>query len=506
MNFEFLNIHTVEPLVMKITFRNQVVKFYIGNIIQRNNKEELSRASQFQVLTDYLNYKGEEFKDELFTRYITLQELYDESLITGNDTQVNNELMKLMDMFDVIDISIFLNTYQYINPPASLPEKIDETVDGSFKRSQTYTKSEYYDLAALTIVSKFMIGPYGEYSTSMSHKLQTGMLEFSIFNIIKRHELFKSEPAQKLLGLAENIYEAASVMTYSIIMTKLLPESEIPNWLMATIFLKKMPINDLTKDNSSKNIITNAYNAANNSLKNNTNVASKIRDKSPTSDGEETESVIEQYRMTSELAPGTVEEFNWVLSDPYFQLDYLGLNDYANVLEDALKFTEIMRNKNVMPIATVHLISNVLDELLDPRAFWHVRIDGMVNALCIAFTYLWSKDMHELALLLTAMEIETDIMTISQTVSRTKVTKDTLDTLDSYYHTNKIVETRQGITTKNPVTSTIRLLSDMYYKSTFIYAATKKYTGDRPKMVEVPSNLKQLLAEFFILKNKIEIN
>ena len=285
----------------------------------------------------------------------------------------------------------------------------------------------------------------------------------------------------------------------SLILLKMIPTSDIPIWLFAVFFLKKMSVADVLKDDSNTNIIKDAYNIANYQLKTKASVDKVIRDKKPSSDGEETESLIESYRMSTDVSLGTIEEFNWVLDRPYDIINQLGLGEHSKVLTDALKFTNILRTSKINE-GVIYITSWILNDVLDSRSLWYVDINRVVNAIAIAFTWAWATNNHRIALLLTIVSVEDDSLMISQSVNRTRIPKDV--GFDKYYNLNRVIDGKGGTVVKSPVEIAVNNVANLFYKGNYRYCATKLYLKHLDKNVEVPSDLKPLLSYLIMSMNE----
>ena len=86
------------------------IDFNISTIISKRNKQELDDPNQFLLLNSYIDYKGEEFKRELFNRlrqsYNDLKSkvLFQQGMYPLPSYIVN----PVLDMFTIEDVRYFL--------------------------------------------------------------------------------------------------------------------------------------------------------------------------------------------------------------------------------------------------------------------------------------------------------------------------------------------------------------------------------------------------------------
>ncbi len=499
MKFKYLNVHNQENIRLIITYGDKEISFTVKDIIQKKtkaNKEKLTSDKQFNVLEKYLEYKGKRFNDRLF-KY--LQESADkivDSIAEVDQSSSMDSMKKILYMFDIADIEHFLKDVYGIIPPSGLLDQFKDSAlsDGFGSRVQTYLKSDYFGIAALTIPAKVILGPLGEYAMLNKDNLMSDIKEYSLINLIyDADNIFLSPPAKKLYGLLEMFYNKNTSNRASLLLDKMIPSSEMPLWLFSVAFLKKLTVTNIIDDNTAKNIITECYNTANGLLNNASSTKKMIYDKKPMSDGEETESLLETYRMATDLSLGTIEEFNWVLDRPYDVLNEMGLSEFDVILKDALEFTKPLRSSTINE-AVVIITSWILHDVLDSRCFWYVDSDRIVTAISLAFTYLWVNDHKRLALLLTILEIDDDLHRLSQKVNRTRIPKENIEKLKLNYSLDRIINGKRGEVRKSPVETSINLVSDEFYKNQYVYTATRDYLDNISKTVEIPYDLKPMIS------------
>ena len=280
-------------------------------------------------------------------------------------------------------------------------------------------------------------------------------------------------------------------------MDKMIPTSDIPLWLFSIAFLKKLTITSVIDDNANNSIVTECYNTANGLLTNTSSMKKAIHDKKPMSDGEDTESLIETYRMATDLSMGVIEEFNWVYDRPHAMLIKMGLEEHLPILDDALKFTMPLRDSEINN-GLVIITSWIISDVIDSRSIFYVDINRVVNAIAVAFTWLWVNNHKRLANLMTMLEVVDDVHRLSQKVNRTRIQKDELAKLKESYALDRVIMGKNGETRKSPIENTINIVSDEFYKRQYIYTATSDYLGDIGREVEVPFDLKPLLTSAMI--------
>ena len=104
-------------LVVIVNPENEQLKieFSVSSIISRRNKEELAVEHQFSVLNSFLNYKGLEFKKELYRRYSEADESIIANIIRKDLTPLPfNIVHPILQMFSVEEMKDYLKNIDFL--------------------------------------------------------------------------------------------------------------------------------------------------------------------------------------------------------------------------------------------------------------------------------------------------------------------------------------------------------------------------------------------------------
>jgi len=328
--------------------------------------------------------------------------------------------------------------------------------------------------------------------------------------ILSKDHIFKSEPVVKLIGsfskaIASN---TKSLDNRTILLKKMISIDDLKWYLLGITFFKIMPVNMPRFDKTTINLITFIYSYTNDSLK----ADKTIRQKTARSDGEETESTLEIYRMATDIMVAYPEEFKLFCSKPHDLLKFFNIVDENNVLDDALKFTLPIRKSNNVDIDLIKLmiwIISITPEggddigIIDPEAIMHLELDSLVNMLALAFTVCWIHGFEEIALLLVSVRINDDDNMINSTLGKEKISKETIAELDILYPINK------EVISKGIVMSTIHLISTAIndfvvglYSHSYKTLAYSRYTKGKASAMSIPEDMREQIAKLLISLHK----
>lgn len=497
------------------------IEFDMTSLITRRSKEEEEAGNEYYLLNSYLQYKGDQFQEEYYNRllaaykYVTEVSLFHKAIPVPRDIVAN-----ILDMFDLQDIFHYIRDVLQFKAPDRLTDVFDETIesDGEGSRVQTYTKTEYLELAALTIAVKAVIGVIAEYAQIKKDDLNNIHRDYILFGFFEKYpKIFNSDPMQKLIGKAEKLVNSPKNeknVEERMIIDKQLARDEIPVSIAATVVLQKLGTTAMITDNSNKNIVNKIYNYIMSKLKTNGAVNKTIRDKSPSDtvkdENSESESPIETYRSLTDIEQGKLIEFNWALRSEDVVVkqlpekmkklikmeDVINAKDFIRCFESEVRLTKLQ----------IDLLGIIFKYIIDPRAIDRINIASILNIMAVGFSYLWNSDCKALALILTAKvpEVDPDEFRVNSTTNKTKLTQELRDKLDELYPYKRVTNESKAV---NVVVETIDEMADDIDSKAWIPSATDKYrdiyyqeTGDNRI---ITPDIKIQLAEFIIKHEEI---
>ena len=521
--FSIGNIYTKEETIIKVSHGGEEVEFVISSIISKRNKQELDDPRQFLLLNAYLDYKGDQFKAELFQRYLKSSEvifsyLQRTGIYTSDGTKpgwsLPTEIVNpIFDMFDLMDLYNFVKNVYRLQPPSILADVFDEMIerDGRGTRVQTYIKDDYLELASLVLMIKAVIGPIGQFAYTKSGAIGSQHKEYILFQFFKYEKFFNSPPMVKLLGLIDksvNLPTNDDTVDAKRVIEEQLPREEIPIYVASIVVLQKLPVVCIVDDNSDKNIITKIYNYVNNKMKAPGDAAKTIRDKTNLADNESTtgdkESMVESLRVVADISEGNIIEMDWSISTIekilyQFPKVYRDIID-EKAMKDAITFTKVFANANISR-QQVNILGFIFKDVIDPRALEYVSIDSIINLLAIGFGYMWGLGFKTLALLLVSQQdVSRELsLSINLTANRSRIPKEMKDELDRLYPYKRV---KNEEVHENLVEETITAMTNALFDMKWIHTATDNYItevhGDRNPSKILPTDLKIQLAKFII--------
>lgn len=480
MIFKFGDVYYKNTLCVEIfkDVKADPIKFNISNIVNVKNKESLANNEQFKYLNNYLVYKGKEFNNNLYEKYKEVLSDIEQTLFNNNRyyTLPTNITDKILDQLDYEDILHFLKNVERLQPPSNLKEEFDMSIeeDGKGTRIQTYLQSDYLELAAILIICQFILPVLGEYYFNNESKLGKANRNYTLFNLIKGHDIFNKPAIDKLQAWIDVLIRQHTKddMVYNIrVLESQLPTSEIPVLILGSILIEKLSVYVLGNDNKDKNMINTIYNYIFSKLRSPYG-NDGLKDKTMLTDKDslngDKESIIESTRITATLNTATPTELIWSIDSidkiiyqlPPHIRDMIDREKAYIVLDN---ITKSLSNNIVKP--QIIMLGFIFKCIIDSRSLYHVDIKCLLNLIAVAFVYLDKIGFLNLALILAAYydvnEDEDMEFKMNTTVNISRIPKEVKQELyDLFPYERQINKTK----TENLAEAAISNLSSDIYR------------------------------------------
>lgn len=501
MDIIFTNIYTKGDLSIEIKHKDRTLVFSVKPILLRTAKALLIDPNQYQLLTDYWEYvNATEYVMDL---YSDIYDLTMEEITIKPSDRFSELVTRLANTIDYETALKFVHGRKNIKPPKNLIVKFDPVIEQNKlgTKAKTYLKSEYMELVTMIMTSKALLPVLGNVASINTQAVLSDRVTLSLFNYIKSSNVFKTPPNDKLIGFVmENThYRRSSDMLAAIAYKHEISVSDLPDAVLANVFIKTLSIIVVENDDVSKNAITIVYKGIDNFLNKDNDFKESLSVKEPSMDEDGKESVFESFRESTDITIGQGCEFNFVLRHPITALSTMLelASEVEEVYYDARDFISVLYESDIEK-STLDIVGLVIHELIDVRAMKYLNRTEMLNAIAIAFTYLWIKGHRELALIISSHVEDRDSTAIVYGANRKGMSRENKEVLAKIYSVTELIYTRRVFEEKNTILEDIDNVLGEFYKHNLVYLATSKYLGDRSVFVDVPRNMRDLIAELLI--------
>ena len=433
-----------------------------GNVLRFDTLMSIKTAKEasdaFNVLNAYVKWRGDEYVDSLYKAFEVMNGIT-KAYIHAPDNQADAirnkfsiQLGNIITLLNIDDIYEYVTKIKPVPIPPDLKTSFNQALetDGLGTRDQTYIVDDYEWLMALIVIFKAVYGPLSELIRGNPDHLKE-LREVQMLDLLKQQKLYIHPSFQKLKSYISAIVDRTfdkEDLDEVKILTARLPKDTIKELYLAKGIFGKIVTMDQMESTDKFHIVKYLFKDVNSKIKNVGPSSEMIRNKNKpsdaSSDSEDKESVIESYRISTEVPPGMAEEFNWAVRDIDVMLRQLPKSVRDNMdMEDVKLGMELASRFEPGNITNIHImIFGVLfKRLLDPRGIDYLRLDSIRRMIGLGFAVLKSYNCKPLAYILVSKRIspiggngnQDDVMEFGAKINGTKAKGYREDELEELY-------------------------------------------------------------------------
>lgn len=367
---------------------------FISFICESNQKTKAKAdENAYEYVNEYIQYRGDDFINELFTIYEEIKNHCNAYAYKGNNADriaVKKRIQRLAKLVDINEVYKYLTDINKLPIPAKLPEEFNNQneTDGIGSRDQTYTVGDYKDLMAVLVMLKFIYPVLEEMMSTLDDNLKNH-LTIQMINEIKELPEWHHPGFDKLIKYVTKIISGMPKEDLdSKILSLLIPNSSIVDYFLGELLFGKIAF--INTKNTEIEVVTGIYNDINTKMKNKGDSSNRYRNNTKPREAEDSvtdkESVAESYRMSSDITRGLYSEINWIgeMSMLRRQLRFdIDENDFQYA-------SKIINGFDREDISTIHfnLVCIVAKMFIHPVALTYHEFDSIKNQLIIGYCVL----------------------------------------------------------------------------------------------------------------------
>lgn len=504
------------------------ISFPVSSFISKRNKDDLGMGSQYDLVNSFLNYKGIEFKRDLYRRYeeaeisivsdITRKELY---------PLPSNVSDKVLEKFNFTELKDWLkNIYKY-KAPTTLKDTFEEYQEAvlGFTKEQTYIKDEYLDLAAFITILKTVLPTIAFYAELREDDLANNQREMILFNFILRSKNLANSPAVlKLQGMISKILSSPTNTSANDdvrVLEKLISKEQMNMYLLSCVVVDRLFTANVTLDTDDKHIVNKIFGYVNMKLKPNGDVGKTIRDKEGFSSidasdgtGNDKESIVESHKIVSADTSGSDVEYNHFMRDPTVVMMHLPISidipiDNKVTVDNKLLLDCMLASKAIVPgmIDDLHFIvmGIVYKKLINPNILRTLEFPIITNMMGISAAYLISLGYHSLGFMMLSKANKNngdEVFSLSLTANRARLSQELKDRIKHYFPKERDINADTKV---NVVEEAINEIGNEIQSKKWICLLNRSWL-DKLEVINgnfIPSDIKIILSEFLIKHEEI---
>ena len=506
-----------KSLNIAFTYKDKTLIFDVTNAVTPRARTAIEENTLFEILNKFIKYKGDKFHKELFEKYNEIKELLATFVLSDSVTPLPTVIVEdILDMFDIVELKEFISKNRLSPIPTMLKDSYDPTteINDLGSREQTYLKDDYYDLIALINILRATLLTIGEYVTMKKDSISQSHKEYLMIHFYIEHKIYETPAFIKLREYINKLLEVAISKSEEFainIITSNIPKREFIPYLLGLVIFQKFILSNDIKDEKDKNVVTKLYHFVTNKIgiksqNRNNKLSIKTYTGNTNSANTEGESALESFRVSTDITPGQLVEFNYIFADPYFLLQQVGCNNKEDIklLEEVLPYFNKLRELDI-PDESFIIMSWVLKDVIDPRVIDYIDLD-LVHGLAVAYVYLNKIDEGFFATLLSTYISKKDNFILSVNLKH-KITKENLEILEKFYPNHKAVRSKDKITYSNIILQSITDLVGTISNKNLVSVLPDKYSSiykNTAGSLVIPNNIRNDIITMIIKLNKKE--
>lgn len=315
---------------------------------------------------------------------------------------LNHQVGELLRLHDLRALQSSLAQDPTVMVPPSVHETFVPSPESNNTREKTYIRSDYMELAAVSLFMRCLVPVWGEYINSTRKDAGVDYKEQLALQLLNGTGLLETPAIKKLLVyIHDNTKEKHSNPDKIL---RGVSSEDMDFLLLALVCIRRLCVADLRGHDPTSHIVSKAFNFVYhrtfNPSKTDTPVKAKPFGNSESATEQTKHSILESYRKRTELS------FSDIISMQHSWRDYYGavLRLAPELPEDALvpAFTtaQALRKERVADAQKV-IASWLFKTVHVPFSIYYLEKEDLWKAMATAETILWHWDMKYLAVLMT---------------------------------------------------------------------------------------------------------
>lgn len=387
----------------------------------------------------------------------------------------------------------------------------DYVYDGKYSnidrfQERTCLKSDYRKILNLSLASHAMLPVLGEFIARTEKIVGVNYKELKALPILTESDLFKMPGVEWLTNYISAALARAAVSDSAVIAG--LGSMDVPDWLLARVLIRKLPIEEFHVDGDDGNLIIKVFHVINNGLTGRDRnflgpVTDKFRDKVGTDADKDRSSFAEKIKIKTETSIGDREPDS-VFLEKYVQAALKLVPDLnPNRAKECVEFAINMQNPRIMDHA-VTMAQWIMAPAISPLSLPLTEARDHLFAIGISQAILWHWGFIDLASLMTAQPVPHGRESVHAGLEvRARIPKELMEELAELFPYHQVLRGRQQSMRKlNPGCISVDEFNDLIAGSEWIVNCppelSSKTTKVSSRRMLVPSDVRIQLGNLIV--------
>lgn len=503
-----------------ITFNNEEISFHMsyyrkGN---RDNRDVSVSNSPYFEFNAWLANKDVRWQQNVFGLYKEIRDIVN----VENDVEIliielNKVFIKLYSTISLTEVRDWVNSGACINVPFK-----SNVVNINNIKEKTYTREDYTNLIAYSLLLRFVAPVWGEIMNRLSSYFGKTAKETYALELLAHTELMGCEAQYRLEEYIDSIKEEFNEV--NVIVTGGTPDDYIRH-VLSFIVLKKLALGDISCKDTNYNLIKDIYYQFKNKLKIVTTYGSdndgiQIKKQPSDYDGDEnnSQSILDTSSSRVKFPMEELVFLKRCIKDHDRLISVICPDLPMEIYRESMDNLFALRNMNnelrqyIKPIqdCQINIVKWILDDAINVDILDYLKLDEIIDVIGLVRAILWYKGFKDLAIIVSAISVPiSENIAFIPSFSRRNISVDIMDKLNNIFpYTGDTKSEKRNMSPVYCIDLIEKSIDDFGWEITIPESWLKEIDENLIKHNQyVPSNnLRNIIAELMIYSATISEN
>lgn len=415
MKIEILSSAQTGGEIVRISHNGMSLNWDISPYARsRDAQTEAAAATVFDEINAYLSQVSAERQYQIFELYRSIRD----DLNRGYDARpltlaLQSKIKVLDELIPYEDVEDWVRNRSGLRVPPSIKyaHATDDPKDPAYL-AQTYLFKDYQQLTALAVSLRPLVPIWGEYLKAARESAGNTTKEQSALKLLYFSKLITSPPMNRLseyiTARAEAQYKTGP--SQAALMGGM-GSSELPEWLKSITVVRRLTVCPIVSQDEHNNLVTNMHQFIRHNLQ---GVDKKFggqfggsitdKEKAATQKDENNDSLIEMYKIKTEIPDGDAQKMNIYPEYEQNLIDHIDPTiprEYVEMCKDSIRSIQYLSIQEHQ----ARLMQWVMSSAIPAEGAAQMSRPAERTVMAVVQAALWHWGMYSLAVLITATPV-----------------------------------------------------------------------------------------------------